>query len=257
MRDKYILIATTSDRYEMLKQYLWSIVLYAKDWHVIIVGQKYTDKQINKIQKIISKTSVVLSLKEKVGMHNAKMIGLEHIRSLSESYVVCSADDDMMFTHRTKFKKALKKLEDPSVGFVSLGWVKHGNQLEAYKSVKQFVKQDIVYTGGGMLFTERLTDILLDEPRLEYVCDNSLWSVLAYINGYKNYRYRGSCTIHNICKLGGRRTWLNSGIKVLGRQDLLDYKPSAYTNNNPNDYLIPTGKDITLYAQELHKTNMK
>ena len=252
MRDKYILIATTNDRYEMLKQYLWSIVLYAKDWHVIIVGQKYSDKEIKNIQKIISKTSVVLSLKEKVGMHNAKMIGLEHIRSLSESYVVCSADDDMMFTHRTKFKKALKKLEDPSVGFVSLGWVKHANQLGAYKSVKQFVKQDIVYTGGGMLFTERLTEILLDEPRLEYV-----WSVLAYINGYKNYRYRGSCTIHNICKLGGRRTWLNSGLKVLGRKDLLDYKPSAYTNNNPNDYLIPTGKDITLYAQELHKNNMK
>ena len=104
MRDKYILIATTSDRYEMLKQYLWSIALYAKDWHVIIVGQKYSDKEIKNIQKIISKTSVVLSLKEKVGMHNAKMIGLEHIRSLSESYVVCSADDDMIFTHRTSFK---------------------------------------------------------------------------------------------------------------------------------------------------------
>ena len=257
MRDKFILIATTSDRYEMLKQYLWSIALYAKDCSIVIVGQKYSNEQIKDIQKIISKRSVVLSLAQKVGMHNAKMIGLEHIRELSQSYVVCSADDDMVFTHRTSFDKALKKLEKPNVGFVSLGWVKHSNQLEAYKSVDQFVKQDIVYTGGGMLFTERLTEILLNEPRLEYVCDNSLWSVLAYINGYKNYRYRGSCTIHNICKLGGRRTWLNSGIKVLGRQDLLDYKPSAYTNNNPNDYLIPTSKDITLYARELHTNNIK
>jgi len=254
---KYILIASTNDRYDMLIECIESINLYAKDWDVIIVSQGYPAKELNYIQRIISKSSMVLHLDKKIGMHNAKMVGLEYIKNLSSSYVVCSSDDDMVFTSKTKFDTALNKLSKKDVGFVSLGWVKHKSQLDSYKIVDQFVKQDIVYTGGGMLFTERLTQILLEESRLEYICDNSLWSVLAYINGYKNYRYRGSCTIHNICQLGGRRTWLKSGNKVLGRKDLIDYKKSAYTKTNPNDYLIPSSKDISKYAKALHTKNLK
>ena len=257
MRNKYILIASTNDRFDMLKDCLNSINEYVKGWDVIIVGQEYSSKEVESIQELISKSSMVLSLKKKIGMHNAKMVGLEHIKKLSDSYVVCSSDDDMVFTEKTKFEEALIKLSDENVGFVSLGWVKHRNQLESYKMVDAFVKQDIVYTGGGMLFTDKLTEILLNEPRLEYICDNSLWSVLSYINGYKNYRYRGSCTIHNICQLGGRRTWLKIGNKVLGREDLIDYKKSAYTDKNPNDYLIPSSKDISSFAKELHTINLK
>ena len=163
----------------------------------------------------------------------------------------------MVFTSKTTFTKSIEKLKESNTGMISLGWVRHENAFPKYKVVDEFVKQKIVYTGGGLLFTNKISQILLNEPRKEYICDNTLWSLLVYINGYNNFRYRGSCTIHNICSKGGRRSWIDNGKTELGRTDLVDFKKSKLSKSNKIDYLIPNSSDIKDIAHKLHQNNLK
>ena len=267
---KYILIATTNDRWEMLIECLTSIEKYLKDWRVVVVSQGYSEQQISVLNTMLTFTqSVNINMPENAGMHNAKMVGLEYInnankyddirgRDCIKKYIVMSSDDDMVFTSRTKLKKSLEFVDKDNVGFVSLGWVRHKNQLHTYKLVDEFVKQKIVYTGGGMLFQDDIAQLLLAEPKGNYISDNALWSIISYSNGYDNYRYRGSCTIHNICRTGGRKAWVkDADIKIKGREELLEYKESKLQKNNKYDYLIPDSACVKEIADRKHIKNKK
>lgn len=266
----YILIATTNDRWEMLVECLDSIKKYLNDWRVVVVSQGYSEQRIIKLNEMLSfTTSLNINIAENVGMHNAKMIGLEYINNENKydaekgrrihkdcilKYVVMSSDDDMVFTSRTTLDKSLEFVDKVNVGFVSLGWVRHKNQLHTYNAVDEFVKQKIVYTGGGMLFQDDIAQLLLSEPKGNYISDNALWSILSYANGYDNYRYRGSCTIHNICRTGGRKAWVKgSDTKIKGREELLEYKESVLQKNNKYDYLIPDSSCVKELADKKHK----
>ena len=117
---KYILIATTNDRWEMLIECLTSIEKYLKDWRVVVVSQGYSEQQISVLNTMLTFTqSVNINMPENAGMHNAKMVGLEYInnankyddirgrrihRDCIKKYIVMSSDDDMVFTSRTKIK---------------------------------------------------------------------------------------------------------------------------------------------------------
>ena len=113
----YILIATTNDRWEMLVECLDSIKKYLNDWRVVVVSQGYSEQRIIKLNEMLSfTTSLNINIAENVGMHNAKMIGLEYINNENKydaekgrrihkdcilKYVVMSSDDDMVFiAHR-------------------------------------------------------------------------------------------------------------------------------------------------------------
>ena len=254
---KYILVGTMIDRFSMLLKLIESINLYLKDFKLILVAQGYNEEVSNYLSTQIKVDYKIIMLPKLVGMHNSKMIGLEYIDKECKDYLVCSSDDDMVFTNKTTFTKSINKLQESNTGMVSLGWVRHINALSKYKVVDEFVKQNIIYTGGGLLFTNKLTQILLQEPRKEYICDNTLWSILSYTNGYNNYRYRGSCTIHNICSVGGRRSWIDGGKTELGRTDLVEFKKSKLSKPNKLDYLIPDSSCITELGHQLHKQNKK
>jgi len=259
---KYILIASTGDRLGMLLTMLKSVNKYASDFKVVLVCQLYSAENLAAIKEVMRVEHKIFSLPEKIGMHNSKMVGLDYIKSKGVAHVVCNADDDMEFTEGTNFTKAIDKIRtERDTGFVSLGWVRHVNMLKNYKYVDVFVKQKIVYTGGGMLFDQDVTDIIVDIERENYLCDNSLWSAVIYSEGYSNYRYRGSCTIHNICRVGGRKGWIKDAITkrsddiILGRTDLITFRHAQ--KDGQYNYYIPLDKDLTSRCHELHNLNDK
>ena len=49
---RYILIATTNDRYEMLVECLASIHKYLNDWIVVVVSQGYSEQRIISVNKL-------------------------------------------------------------------------------------------------------------------------------------------------------------------------------------------------------------
>jgi hypothetical protein len=254
--NKYIIIATTGDRVEMLTTMIRSINKYCTDWTLVLVMQGYKYTAAEYIKSIIKVNHRILEMPVRIGMHNAKMCALKYIHEENDEYIVCSADDDMEFTFLTDFTNPIQKLAEKEVGMISLGWVQHENALPKYNMTDEYIKQIIVYTGGGLLFNEKIGKILLDIPQEMYMCDNSLWSVIVYAKGYTNYRYRGTCTIHRICRNGGRRNWLEGSEKSLGPTDLLEFEVSERKGGRKyNRYKIPQDKNITQHARNEHVRN--
>ncbi len=252
--NRYLLLATVQDRLAMVGPCLQSIREFLPGWTPVVVAQEYTETDRATVQQALP-GATVLVLPKRCGPHNAKLFGLRHIDALERSnYVVCSIDDDMEFIDQTNLEPCVRKALDPSIGFVSAGWVKHETHLIKRKPVEQFIKQPIVYTGGGMIFDRKTAKVVLRIPEGAYFCDNSEWSLAAYLAGFTNYRYRGSLTIHRICSKGGRQGWVDLGEKQIPDPRFLRMKVGKLVNKL-NNYLVGDSRDLTPEAHATHQSN--
>jgi hypothetical protein len=233
---------------------LRSIREFLPDWILVIVAQEYTETDRAFVESSNPDCTLIV-LPERCGPHNAKLCGLRHINNLEHSnYIVCSIDDDMEFISQTNFKPCIKKALEPAIGFVSAGWVKHETRLMKLKPVDQFIKQAIVYTGGGMIFDRVTAQTVLRIPEGAYFCDNTEWSLAVYLTGLSNYRYRGSMTIHRICSKGGRKSWVEMSKKQIPDPRFLHMKVGKLINNI-NNYHVGDSKSLTPEAHAIHNAN--
>lgn len=228
---------------------------YLPTWKVVVTTQEYSSVEDQAIRHALP-GAIVVSLSKRVGMHNAKLAALRQVHSLSGTrpYVVCSIDDDMEFLPQTNLDPCVEKCQDPSVGFVTAGWVAHPNHLAKRVVRHAFVKQAIVYTAGGMVFDRKTADLIRQIPEGRYFSDNTQWSLTAYTAGLANYRYLGSMTIHRICQKGGRRSWISSSDVILPDPDLISVREGRPIAGKV-EYLIGRSDDLTDQAHHLHKTN--
>lgn len=169
-------------------------------------------------------------------------------------------DDDMVFTEETNFRPIIERLEnDPLAGCISANWIRTASPaLRARAKYEDtFVRQPIVYTGGGMLFRRDVAELLLGQPILPYAFDDVQTSLTAYVAGLMNYRYLGSLLVHRITHSGG----LNQAY----RERAFTAPPEAYIKARPlardlyaeggQNHHIPGPSDLTDYAHEEHRRN--
>ena len=256
---KFILLSTLSNRLDMLKTCIPSIKKYSPGWHLVVVAQEFNDQQMVELKSLIKSDYTIISKDSKLGMHTAKVIGLEWIKAYSEiPYVVCSVDDDMEFLEETDLRTPVEWLfENKSIGLLSLGWVNHRSKLEKQKRKNELVEQIIVYTGGGLLFRDDVADLIIELGKKDLWCDNTEWSLAAYLKGYTNYRWRGSITIHHVCSTGGRRSWAVIQDRILPDSKYVNVREGSPRFKEPNNYLIPTDKDVTKYTKQIHERNRR
>lgn len=255
--NKYFLLPTVSDRFTQVFTLLKSIKEFCPDWKLVVVAQEYDLEQKQALSTYLNLLNAVVLFEDKrSGCHKGNIAGLKHIMQESDNsdFVVCGIDDDMEFTKETNLDRCVQKCLEYGVGLVSGGWVKTKSMLQNRSVVDKFIKQAIVYTGGGLVFNHKIAKVLLEIPLENFTSTNSVWSLAVYVAGYENWRDRGSLAIHNVCQKGGRKGWISTlSTQVLSNPDFINTRIAK--KDLVDKYLICDSNDLTDQAHELHRHN--
>lgn len=101
---------------------------------------------------------------------------------------ILSFDDDTIFTDKTNVLNAMTLIENPADG---IGIVQFSHDTKIVKPGLD-IKQPILTTGGGNLFSRELLERIGGYRKDEYLDDMEL-SARAYITGYTNIRTTRAC----------------------------------------------------------------
>lgn len=253
---KTFLICSLQGRITSLMRLITSLSEYT-DWNIDLVLQRYEpwNQAIvgEHLKALFPDRHSVYTTDQMTGPHMARCIALD----ADESDVWCILDDDMFavkgYTHYNEMAEILLSRHD--IGFLSSNWRKTEGMLEKVEIRDTLVKQNIVYTGGGMMFRQDMAEIIKAIPRVQYLFDNPLWSIYSYVNGYDNFRYLGSAAVHEICTKGGRRKWINesNSRKSLPPSDWLNVRKGKGKAGGFDEYLICDSSDITEMAHDMHR----
>ena len=259
---KTFLICSLTGRLDGLVKLISSLSRYseAKFWDLVVVLQKYTPEELSiaelHCKSVFKDKAKIYHVDEMTGPHMARCIALDD----NKSDVWCILDDDMWAVDKTDYETMANIVyQNKHIGLLSGNWRRNEKMIESVDLKNKLIKQDIVYTGGGMMFRQDVADIIKSIPRTMYVFDNPLWSIYSYVNGYNNYRFMGSVAVHNICTKGGRIKWLkeNDKHKSLPPSDWIRTRKGKGGAGSNDEYLICDSSDITDYAKELHNKNLK
>lgn len=185
-----------------------------------------------------------------MGCNAARLTLLKKIRY----DVYCNLDDDIELTQWTNYEPAIRKVLERGTGFVLTNWARTFPQVEAKarKMQDKFIKQALIYQGGGMLYNDIVADVVRKLPTKETVFDEG-WPLSAYLAGYTNYRYLGSLAVHKICTTGGMREWYKAVDYDTLATDFGDYV--EYRKAKNGHYHIPMDTDLKPLAKKIHSDN--
>lgn len=245
---KTILVVTMGDREERFDRLLSSIDDQPQldDYHVVAVMQEYKRGFVHR------RLDGRLELPEGIGPGGARLAAL---RTWDSDFWI-NWDDDMLAIPETNYDGVCDWLDtQPGAGLVSCNNRRTGVKLPQLRN--DFSPQAIVYTGGGLVYRRDVAETLLTMPDLDYLFDDTHWSMWAYIHGYMNYRYRGSLAIHDTLGNGGRKAWVGKKSRPLSDPALLRTRPTKtqYYPGTDNSYHIPNPSDLTPLARQRHKEN--
>lgn len=242
-------IISVSDRINELNSLVRSIKTNNKfnNYKLALYLQDYQDK-VNEIENWDDYEKIIV-VPEKVGCHAARVNLLKEI----QSDVYINLDDDMILGKYTNYDKAIEKALEPSCGFVLTNWARSPKLLleKVPKLDGKFTKQIMCYQGGGMVYSNKIADLMRKLPPKKYMFDD-LWAMTSYINGYTNYFYNGSLALHFVCRKGGMQTFMKEEKPPYACGDYINYR---LLKNG--EYAIGLDKDVNSYAKELHKKNKK
>lgn len=250
---KTFVIISVSDRVDMLNNLVESIMRYDKfkDYDLCLMFQDYTGNR-DEI-KYKDKYATIVYADEPLGCHWARVELLQNIKY--DIYV--NLDDDVELGEYTNYDKAIEKALEPDTGFVLTNWARSDKAMEAKipKIQDKFVKQVLIYQGGGMIYSDKIAELMRTLPKEKYRYDD-LWSLTAYIEGYSNYRYLGSLTVHRILGQGGMKRFMRRAIRPLACWDYIDYRKIEGARMG-EEYCIGVDSDLKPIVRELHKKNKK
>ena len=249
---KTFVIVSVSSRVNDLNCLLQSLEKYLPDFNEWDVSLLFQDN-LGNADKINKQHITNFFVEPKLmGCNAARLSLLKRIRY----DVYCNLDDDIELTKWTHYEPAIKKILEPDTGFVLTNWARTYEQVEK-KSEKMrdvFVKQALIYQGGGMLYNDIIADIVRKLPTKETVFDEG-WPLSAYLAGYTNYRYLGSLAVHKICTTGGMREYYKAVDYDALATDFGDYV--EYRKAKNGHYHIPLDGDLKPYAKRIHEENRK
>lgn len=258
---KSFLICSLQGRLKNLINLITSIKNYAhSDWFIYLSLQAYNDEETAIIRehckKLFPNQWGIFSTNVMTGPHLARCRIFDDIKS----DIWCILDDDMYAVEGyTKYDNMADILDwNRNLGILSSNWRRTAKMLDKVKLQEKLVKQNIVYTGGGMMIRSDVAEIIKAIPRVQYLFDNPLWSIYSFVNGYDNYRYMGSAAVHEICTKGGRRKWLDESAskKQLPPPEWIRTRRGK-SKSGFNEYLICDSTDVTELAKKLHNENKR
>lgn len=243
-------IVSVSDRVNELNHLVESIMKFPKfrDYDLCLCYQDYMGNA-DEI-KYKERYATILIEPEKMGCNGARVHLLNHIKY--DYYI--NLDDDMELVEQTDYTKAIMKASEAGTGFVLTNWARSRKILESKipKMADKFVKQTMVYQGGGMVYSDKIANLIRKIPVKKTMFDD-IWCITTYINGYTNYRYLGSLALHFICSTGGMRTFMREEQPELAATEYINYRKGK----REGEWLIPLDSDINDWARFLHERNKK
>ena len=250
---KALVIISVSSRVEALNELLGTIEQYAPDWDVCLLFQ---DNAGNRAKIDMRRITHVFFEDKMLGCNRARIRLLKAIKPFGYD-IYCNLDDDILLTEHTHYEPAITKCLERGTGFVLTNWARtEALMLAKVPAMRDvFVKQALIYQGGGMLYNDIVADIVRALPEDDTVFDEG-WPLSAYLAGYTNYRYLGSLAIYKICTSGGMREYF-------AQSDLSKLKTSfpQYIRYEKSDrgcgWLIPMDANLTSMAKKTHEVNLK
>lgn len=251
----FLLLAAVDNRADLLRACIESLH-FASDWSLVFVGQEFSPARQKEIEGMSASDSTFIWLDRKAGMHNAKRTGLEMIQQMAPLHCVASLDDDMELLPTTNFNRMARLARQENIGLVSGNWARSERQLANKDISNKQIKQAIVYTAGGLVFSEKITRLIVDLGERDFWCDNTEWSLASYLNGYQNLRYLGSLSLHRILSAGGRKSYVNEK-RDLPSSEFIAMRPCNKTSTDVHGFHIPDQRDLTALAKFTHIVNRK
>ena len=247
---KTFVVVSVSDRVNQLNELVESIMHYDKfnEYDICLCYQDYLGNAESIKHK--DRYATILIEKEKMGCNGARIHLLKHI----DYDIYVNLDDDMLLVNETDYDRAIEKALEPSTGFVLTNWARSVGILQKKIPLMEdkFVKQVMVYQGGGMVYSNKIADLIRQLPVKKTMFDD-IWCITPYVNGYTNYRYLGSLALHFICGKGGMQTFMREENPELACPEYINYRKAK----RENEWHIPLDTDINDYAKKLHKENLK
>lgn len=249
-------------RYDLMKRLVLSVKNLPKDgeWKWCVAFECYAKEQRAEIEGLLGpELHYSVGFENRIPPYQARATMYKRI--MDEFDVFVSLDDDMEFVEgKTNFAKAIDKALLPGVGVVSCNWVRFdtAKMWARCRHEDKFIKQPIVNMSGGMVYGRKVIDSVFAYPVKPYMFDDVQYPLVAYLDGYENFRYLGSVLVHSVMLKGGMSTLYKSRDLDLPDSDYLAVEKAADifkgTNNN---WHIPSSANLTELAHLVHEKNKK
>lgn len=254
---KAILVPTV--RYDYFHRFLTSLQYLPVDWIVYAQIGLFTPEQLMKIRRHpnYARLRGIIFTDKRM----PPWIARTNILTRWEADVWLNADDDMEWTEHTHLEPMVAKLMEPGTGMISGNWARTESLMDKKieRMQDKFIKQPIVFTGGGMLFKAKHVPSLLQNIQ-PWFADDFHMSLTTYLCGYDNYRYLGSLALHRIQTKGGLLT-------IFQTDNTLVHPDPKYVRMRPcapmfkdapnNNYFYPMSSDLTDVAHATHIMNRR
>ena len=239
------LLLSTGERQALLDRCLHSVAARYPGARLCLVAQDYPETTLRAVLRGLSLDLEVLSLTDRLGPYLARLEGLRRW----QAPVWCNLDDDMTLLPETDYAGPALRVQDPTVGIVSCNWVRSPALRKRARPLEdRYLRQPVVYTGGGYVYGPALRTLVLAAPPAPYLFDNVQWSLLAYLGGWHNYRYLGSLAYHAVVGPGGRKAWVRAGDRVPPDPQWITCAPAK----DGEPYNMPAASALTPAAHHQH-----
>lgn len=226
----------------------------AKGWRIALMTQNYSTSELKSIKLKDATSSIdVISSNERIPPYIAKSTLLNAF----PSDVYCCLDDDCVLLETVNYESPLSFIMQKDVGIVSCNWIRFNTpKMMSKKNIKdEYKKQKIVFTGGGMLFSKKVAEVIINKPKINWLFDDVQFSIDSYTAGFLNYRYLGSVIEHNIVTKGGIKTLFNQTQMTVNDPKYISLNKSKDQYEYENSYYMPRDSALTDYSNNLHKKN--
>lgn len=233
----------------------WDARPWRDDYQMACALIDYSDAEYEEVRdRLGDRALLILRIEGRTPPFPLRQRILDELPAWPDEFIFL--DDDMEFTDETNFAGALAKVRsDPGCGIVSCNWVRSeapGLRAKA-RYEETFIKQPLVNMAGGQVMRAEIARLIQNHDRIPYTFCDVQKALIAYVNGFVNYRYLGSILIHRILESEG----LKKSYKVMpfSAPDpaYIEAKPckAVYAFEGQN-YYMPASKDLTDHAHAEH-----
>ena len=246
-----ILLVTTGDREQGMLAALDSVTKIHPQAGVTAVLQGYSsDSLVYQHPQIAN----VLSYPDGIGPHSARVAALPGMLDSGLDAIV-NMDDDMELIPETDLRPSVFRSLVKGVGLVTNNSRRWAKLVPKVIRRHEFIDDPIVETGGGIAYSASTAEIILDGPDLDYLYDDSEWSLRAYLAGLVNQRYFGSLAIHATRTPGGRLGWIPKKKRAFCDEKYLKPRPRPVigVEGAENSYDVYIKVDLKPLAHQVHQ----
>lgn len=249
-----IVMVTVSNRIPLLNAFLQTLAEYGPDWPIHIHIQD-PERRAREIKIPLGVSAQVMVTDKPMGCHGARIMSLQDLAGESyDGYL--NVDDDVLLTPHTRWAPAMRYAAEEGVGFVLTNWSRTPEMYHAAipKISHRVEPQIMVYQGGGMAYSRQIADLIVANLEPLHARYDDMWPITSYINGFTNYRYGGSQSVHQTLGKGGMAKYMADEPRPLLGWKYVDY-PRLMSTKVGSEYGIPLDKDVRESAKKLHVAN--